>query len=52
MQASRRLLAEAAALALICGDGSALLPAPPKGLSLEDEIAVNRALLASVERPL
>lgn len=52
--ASRRLLAEVRGLteddlvvALICGGGSALLPAPPPGLSLEDEIAVNRALLAS-----
>ncbi len=34
-------------IALISGGGSALLPAPPDGLSLEDEIAVNRALLAS-----
>ncbi|MEY9559871.1 glycerate 2-kinase [Sinorhizobium fredii] len=54
LQASKRLLAEVNGLtrddlvvALICGGGSALLPAPPKGLSLEDEIAVNRALLAS-----
>lgn len=34
-------------IALISGGGSALLPAPPEGMSLEDEIAVNRALLAS-----
>jgi glycerate 2-kinase len=34
-------------IALICGGGSALLPAPADGLSLEDEIAVNRELLAS-----
>lgn len=34
-------------IALICGGGSALLPAPPEGLTLEDEIAVNEALLAS-----
>jgi len=34
-------------VALISGGGSALLPAPPEGMSLEDEIAVNRALLAS-----
>ncbi len=34
-------------VALVCGGGSALLPAPPDGLTLDDEIAVNRALLAS-----
>ena len=34
-------------VALISGGGSALLPAPPSGLSLADEIAVNKALLAS-----
>ncbi len=34
-------------VALICGGGSALLPAPPDGFSLEDEQALNRALLAS-----
>lgn len=34
-------------LALICGGGSALLPDPPEGLTLEDEIALNKALLAS-----
>ncbi len=34
-------------VALISGGGSALLPAPPRGLTLQDEIAVNRALLAS-----
>lgn len=52
--ASNRLLAEVSGLteddlvvALVCGGGSALLPSPPPGLTLEDEIAVNRALLAS-----
>lgn len=52
--ASKRLLAEVGGLtaddlvvALVCGGGSALLPSPPPGLTLEDEIAVNRALLAS-----
>ncbi|MFK0274586.1 glycerate kinase [Ensifer sp. NPDC090286] len=52
--ASKRLLAEVSGLteddlvvALVCGGGSALLPSPPPGLTLEDEIAVNRALLAS-----
>jgi hydroxypyruvate reductase len=34
-------------IALISGGGSALLPAPPEGMSLADEIAVNEALLAS-----
>jgi hydroxypyruvate reductase len=34
-------------IALVCGGGSALLPAPPDGLTLEDEIALNQMLLAS-----
>ncbi|MBY5878484.1 glycerate kinase [Rhizobium leguminosarum] len=34
-------------IALICGGGSALLPAPPAGITLDDEIAINEALLAS-----
>lgn len=34
-------------VALICGGGSSLLPCPPAGLTLEDEAALNRALLAS-----
>jgi hydroxypyruvate reductase len=34
-------------VALICGGGSALLPAPPEGLTLDDEAALNAALLAS-----
>lgn len=52
--AARRLVDEVSGLgpddlviALICGGGSALLPAPPEGLGLADELAVNRALLAS-----
>jgi glycerate 2-kinase len=52
--ASRRLLESVAGLtfddlvvALISGGGSALLPSPPDGMSLADEIAVNEALLAS-----
>ena len=34
-------------VALISGGGSSLLPAPPEGLALEDEQALNAALLAS-----
>ncbi|MFV0384810.1 glycerate kinase type-2 family protein [Paracoccus sp. (in: a-proteobacteria)] len=34
-------------VALICGGGSALLPMPPGDLTLDDEAALNRALLAS-----
>ena len=41
------LTADDLVVALISGGGSALLPAPAGRLSLDDEIAVNRALLAS-----
>jgi len=34
-------------IALVSGGGSALLPSPAGGLTIEDEIAVNKALLAS-----
>jgi hydroxypyruvate reductase len=34
-------------IALICGGGSALLPAPPPGLTLADEILLNEILLGS-----
>ncbi|MEI2385444.1 glycerate kinase [Breoghania sp. JC706] len=34
-------------IALVCGGGSALLPAPPEGFTLADEIALNEILLAS-----
>ena len=54
LEASRRLLTAVSGLseddlvvALISGGGSALLPSPPSGLTLADEIAVNEALLAS-----
>jgi hydroxypyruvate reductase len=54
LAAARRLFAAVEGLgpddlvvALIAGGGSALLPCPPPGLSLDDEIAVHRALLAS-----
>jgi glycerate 2-kinase len=41
------LTADDLVVALICGGGSALLPAPAQGLTLQDEIALNKALLAS-----
>jgi hydroxypyruvate reductase len=34
-------------IALICGGGSSLLPAPPDGISLADKMALNEALLRS-----
>ncbi|TCL71259.1 glycerate kinase [Rhizobium sp. BK251] len=42
-----RLSPDDLVIALISGGGSALLPSPPPGLTLEDEIALNKALLAS-----
>ncbi|PHP69147.1 glycerate kinase [Zhengella mangrovi] len=52
LDAARRLMDEVSGLgpddlviALVCGGGSALLPAPPEGFTLDDEIALNRALL-------
>lgn len=54
LAASEALLAAVSGLgpedlvvALVCGGGSALLPAPPEGLTLDDEQALNAALLAS-----
>ena len=47
LQRVRGLSEDDLVIALMSGGGSALLPAPPGGLSLEHEIAVNRALLAS-----
>lgn len=54
LQAGARLLDAVSGLgpedlvvALVCGGGSALLPAPPEGLTLADEMAVNEALLTS-----
>lgn len=47
MQAVRGLGPDDLVVALICGGGSALLPAPPDGLTLADEVALNQALLAS-----
>ena len=45
--AVRGLTSDDLVVALICGGGSALLPAPPDGLTLEDEMALNNALLKS-----
>jgi len=54
LAASAKLMAAVAGLtgddlvvALICGGGSALLPAPAGDLTLTDEIAVSKALLSS-----
>lgn len=45
--AVRDLTEDDLVIALISGGGSALLPCPPEGITLADEIAVNRALLES-----
>ncbi len=47
LNAVQGLTADDLVIALISGGGSALLPCPPERLTLDDEIAVNRALLAS-----
>ena len=47
LQQVRGLTEDDLVVALISGGGSALLPAPPDGFSLEDEATLNRALLAS-----
>lgn len=47
LAAVKGLTADDLVVALISGGGSALLPCPAPGLSLDDEAAVNRALLAS-----
>lgn len=47
METVSGLTADDLVIALVCGGGSALLPAPPPGLALADEIAMNEALLAS-----
>ncbi|KAB2689091.1 glycerate kinase [Brucella pseudogrignonensis] len=46
-EAVRGLTKDDLVVALICGGGSALLPAPPGALTLEVEAAMNKALLAS-----
>lgn len=45
--AVRGLTPDDLVVALVCGGGSALLPCPPGDLTLEDEAALNRALLAN-----
>jgi len=45
--AVRGLTEDDLVVALICGGGSALLPFPPSGFFLRDEIELNKALLAS-----
>ncbi len=47
MAAVSDLSADDLVIALFCGGGSALLAAPPQGFDLNDEIALNEALLAS-----
>ncbi|TCM43999.1 hydroxypyruvate reductase, partial [Rhizobium sp. PP-F2F-G48] len=47
MVAVRGLTADDLVIALISGGGSALLPSPPPGFALADEVALNEALLAS-----
>lgn len=47
LDAVKDLTADDLVIALICGGGSALLPAPPPGFTLADEIALNEILLAS-----
>ncbi|MBO6718846.1 MAG: glycerate kinase [Rhizobiaceae bacterium] len=47
LQTVSGLTADDMVVALISGGGSALLPAPPAGMTLADEIAINEALLAS-----
>ncbi|ANM03951.1 hydroxypyruvate reductase [Rhizobium phaseoli] len=47
METVNQLTEDDLVIALVCGGGSALLPAPPEGLTLEDEIALNEMLLAS-----
>lgn len=43
----RGLTSDDLVVALVCGGGSALLPSPPGSLTLDDEAALNSALLSS-----
>ena len=47
LSAVQNLTADDLVVAIICGGGSALLPAPPEGFSLEDEQLLNAKLLQS-----
>jgi hydroxypyruvate reductase len=47
MEAVSDLTEKDLVIALVCGGGSALLPSPPQGLTLADEIVLNEQLLAS-----
>ena len=47
LESVKGLTSDDLVVALVSGGGSALLPSPPPGLTLADEIAVNEALLAS-----
>ncbi|MFN7025812.1 MAG: glycerate kinase [Pseudorhizobium sp.] len=47
MRVVRDLTGDDLVIALICGGGSALLPAPPEGFALADEVALNELLLKS-----
>lgn len=51
MKAVEGLTQDDLVVALICGGGSSLLPAPPDGLTLADEQALNAALLRSGAPP-
>lgn len=46
-KAVKELTSDDLVVALICGGGSSLLPAPPEGLTLADEQALNEVLLGS-----
>lgn len=47
LKAVEGLTADDLVVALVCGGGSALLPAPPAGLTLRDEEEINKILLSS-----
>ena len=47
LKAVKDLTVDDLVIALVCGGGSALLPAPPGRLKLQDEIDLNKVLLSS-----